>query len=101
MQKGILSAVAMNGACIIHDFELALMGQTSEDVAVSLKDGSFGMAEETGAFLNEAISQGHERGEGIGAAVGKAMVQNKLPHQRLSILAAGAQLGVPTTIHAD
>jgi len=99
MQKGILSAVAMNGACIIHDFELALMGQTSEDVAVSLKDGSFGMAEETGAFLNEAISQGHERGEGIGAAVGKAIVQNKLPYQRLSILAAGARLGVPITVH--
>ncbi len=99
MQKGILSAVAMNGACIIHDFELALMGQTSEDVAVSLKDGSFGMAEETGAFLNEAISQGHKRGEGIGAAVGKAIIKNKLPHQRLSILAAGARLGVPITVH--
>ena len=99
MQKGIISAVAMNGACIIHDFELALMGQTSEDVAVSLKDGSFGMAEETGSFLNEAISMGHERGEGIGAAVGKAIIQNKLPHHRLSILAAGARLGIPITVH--
>lgn len=99
MRKGIINAVAMNGACIIHDFELALMGQTSEDVAVSLKDGSFGMAEETGAFLNEAITMGHERGDGIGAAVGKAIVQNKLPHQRLSILAAGTRLGVPITVH--
>lgn len=99
MEQGILGAVAMNGAGIIHDFEIAFMGETSEDVAASLKDGSFGMAEETGAFLNQAIERGYERGQGIGKAVGEAILKGKLPHHRLSILAAGARLGVPVTVH--
>lgn len=99
MEQGILGAVAMNGAGIIHDFEIAFMGETSEDVAASLKDGSFGMAEETGAFLNQAIERGYERGQGIGKAVGEAILKGKLPHRRLSILAAGARLGVPVTVH--
>jgi len=99
MKRGILSAVAMNGAGIIHDFELAFMGETSEEVSASLKDGSFGMAQETGAFLNEAITQGLERGEGIGEAVGKAMLKKPLPYRHLSILAAGARLGIPITVH--
>ena len=99
MEKGILSGVAMNGAGIIHDFEIAFMGKTSEDVASSLKDGSFGMAEETGAFLNRAIARGYERGQGIGEAVGEAILRGRLPHRRLSILAAGAKLGIPVTVH--
>jgi hypothetical protein len=99
MEKGIFSGVAMNGAGIIHDFELAFMGETSEDVAASLKDGSFGMAEETGAFLNEAIVNGHGRGQGIGEAVGEAILKARLPYRRLSILAAGVRLGVPVTVH--
>ena len=99
MKRGILSALAMNGAGIIHDYELAFMGETSEDVAASLKDGSFGMARETGLFLNEAIRKGHERQQGIGEAVGKAILQSRLPHQRLSILAAGTRFGIPVTVH--
>lgn len=99
MEKGIISAVAMNGAGIIHDFELAFMGETSEDVAASLKDGSFGMAEETGAFLNRAIIRGYDRELGIGAAVGAAILKARLPHHRLSILATGARLGIPVTVH--
>jgi len=99
MERGILSAVALNGAGIIHDFEMASLGETSEDVAASLKDGSFGMAEETGAFLNRAISQGYDRDQGIGAAVGEAILKSRLPHHRLSILAAGARLGIPVTVH--
>lgn len=99
MEKGIISAVAMNGAGIIHDFELAFMGETSEDVAASLKDGSFGMAEETGAFLNRAIIRGYDHELGIGAAVGAAILKARLPHHRLSILAAGARLGIPVTVH--
>src|SRR4026207_715144 len=75
MRKGIIDAVALNGAGIIHDFELAFMGETSEDVEASLKDGSFGMAEETGAFINQAIIDGSTQGLGIGAAVGQAIVQ--------------------------
>lgn len=99
MERGILSAVAMNGAGIIHDFELALVGRTSEDVAASLRDGSFGMAEETGAFLNRAIAAGAGAGKGIGAAVGEAILKARLPHRDLSILAAGARLGIPVTVH--
>ncbi len=99
MRRGILSAVAMNGAGIIHDFELAFMGQTSEEVGSSLKDGSFGMARETGAFLNDAITEGHEHGFGIGQAVGSAMLKKRLPHAHLSILAAAARLGIPVTVH--
>jgi hypothetical protein len=99
MERGIVSAVAMNGAGIIHDFELAFMGETSEDVASSLKDGSFGMAEETGAFLNRAITKGYDQRQGIGAAVGEAILKARLPHHRLSILAAGARLGIPVTVH--
>jgi hypothetical protein len=99
MERGILSGVAMNGAGIIHDFEMAYMGETSEDVAANLKDGSFGMAEETGAFLNRAISSGSAKGEGIGRAVGEAILRAKLPHRRLSILATGAKLGIPVTVH--
>ena len=99
MEKGIINAVALNGAAVIHDFELAYMGETSEDVAASLKDGSFGMGEETGAFLNQAINEGCKNQLGIGAAVGKAILQYKLPHRRLSILATGARLGIPVTSH--
>jgi Deoxyhypusine synthase len=99
IERGIVDAVALNGAGVIHDFELAYMGKTSEDVAATLQDGSFGMAEETGTFLNQAISEGSEKGLGLGAAVGQAILKARLPHRRLSILATGARLGVPVTAH--
>ena len=99
MERGIINAVALNGAGVIHDFELAYMGETSEDMAASLKDSSFGMGEETGAFLNQAISEGSGRQLGIGAAVGQAILKARLPHRRLSILAAGAGWGIPITSH--
>lgn len=97
MRRGIFSAVALNGAAIVHDFELAYHGETSEDVAAALTDGSFGMAQETGCFLNEAISAG--RGAGLGESVGRAIVAAKLPHADLSLLAAGVRYGVPVTVH--
>lgn len=97
MRRGMLSAVAMNGACIVHDFELAYHGATSEDVAAALATGAFGMAEETGRFLNAAIGGGPELG--LGAAVGRAILAARLRHRRLSILAEGARLGVPVTVH--
>ncbi len=99
MKKGIIDAVALNGAGIIHDFELAFMGETSEDVEASLKNGSFGMAEETGAFINHAITVGSTQGLGIGAAVGQAIVEARLKHQELSILATAARIGIPVTAH--
>ena len=99
MERGIIHAVALNGAGVIHDFELAYMGETSEDVAATLKDGSFGMGEETSVFINEAISDGSKNQLGVGAAVGAAILKNHLPHRRLSILAAAARLGIPVTSH--
>jgi len=99
MERGIIDALALNGAGVIHDFELAYMGETSEDVAASLKDGSFGMAEETGRFINAAINDGARENLGVGAAVGKAIVKNHLPYRRLSILATASRLGIPVTCH--
>ena len=99
MERGIIDALALNGAGVIHDFEIAYMGETSEDVVATLKDGSFGMGEETGAFINQAIIDGSKNRLGIGAAVGLAINQHRLPHRKLSILATGAKLGIPVTSH--
>ena len=101
MQQGIVTAVAMNGAGIIHDFELALMGHTSEEVDAEIDAGRFGMAEETGRILNEAVALGYRHGQGLGEAVGRYITHNKgrFPHHRTSILATGAVLGIPVTVH--
>jgi hypothetical protein len=99
MEKKILTCVAMNGAGIIHDFEVASAGSTSEDVAETLKEGDFGMAGETGDFLNRAVQDGSGRGEGIGAAVGRAIEGAGLAHTGCSILGAGHRLGIPVTVH--
>ena len=99
MQRGILHAVAMNGAAVIHDFEIACHGETSEDVAAHLRDGRFGMAKETGEFLNRAISDAAQKGLGLGSGVGRALNQAALPNLGLSILATAARLGMPATVH--
>ena len=99
MERGILSALAVNGAGIIHDLELAMNGQTSEDVAASLQDGSFGMARETGEFLGRAIRTAGEKNMGLGAAVGEAILSANLPHADKSLFAACARLGIPATVH--
>jgi hypothetical protein len=99
MERGIVSAVALNGAGMIHDFELASTGQTSEDVAEALSTGEFGMGRETGQFLNEAITQGVKEGLGIGEAVGQALVSSNPHYLRYSIVAAGYRLGIPITVH--
>jgi len=98
MQRGLLQGLAVNGAAIVHDFEMAFAGQTSEDVATNLADGSFGMARETGAFLNGAVAEA-EPGEGLGHAVGRALASAPLRHPQLSLLRAGYELGVPVTVH--
>jgi len=99
MERGIVTAVAMNGAGIIHDLEVALAGETSEDVAASIGDGSFGMATETAAYLAEAIRKTDTESTGLGKAVGRVIVEKSLPHAQLSILAAGARLNIPVTVH--
>ena len=99
MERGVLSGVAMNGAGIIHDAEMALVGGTSEDVATALADGSFGMSHETADFLNRAIAQGRKADMGLGAAVGEALLQADIPHVEHSILAAGVRFSIPVTVH--
>jgi deoxyhypusine synthase len=99
MERGIITSVAMNGAGIIHDVELAMIGQTSEDVAAALGDGSFGMARETCAFLGEAIKTVKGNKTGLGQAVGRTIIDRQLPLMDKSILAAGIRLDIPVTVH--
>jgi len=99
MERGFVSAIATNGAAVIHDFELALVGATSEDVEASLGSGRFGMADETGRLLNRAINDGVAGGLGIGQAVARFLDREHPPHARSSVLAAAARLGVPVTVH--
>lgn len=99
MERGFISAIATNGAGVIHDFELALSGATSEEVDEALGPGRFGMADETGRHLNTAINDGVTRGLGIGQAVGAWLRRATPAHQHLSLLAAADRLGVPVTVH--
>jgi hypothetical protein len=99
MERGFVSAVATNGAAVIHDFEIALVGSTSEDVDEALGPGRFGMAEETGRLLNEAITEGVEKGLGLGQAVGEFFTNRKPPFAEISVLAAAARLKIPVTTH--
>jgi hypothetical protein len=99
MERGFVSAIATNGATIIHDFEVALVGATSEDVDEALGPGRFGMAEETGRLLNAAINEGVGAGLGLGQAVTKFLAVKQPQFARASILAAAARLGIPVTVH--
>jgi hypothetical protein len=99
IKRGIIKAVALNGAGIIHDFEMAYAGKTSEDVAAGLDTGEFGMAQETGQFLNQAINQSDTDTVGLGFAVGNLILENRLPFAEMSILAAGVKYGIPVTVH--
>ena len=105
MKRGIITAVAMNGSVAIHDYEISLIGETSEDVSHSLKDGSFGMARETAEAFQTAVSpnaagQGNkQKSIGLGRALGKQIITDKNKYKQYSILAAGAKLGIPTTVH--
>ena len=100
MEREIITAVAMNGATSIHDFEIALAGATSEDVASSLKDGSFGMAKETSA-MNDAINEGAGTGMGMGEILGKKLIEMKAPFNDSSVLANCATLEIPATVHVS
>jgi hypothetical protein len=99
MRRGYVSALATNGAGLIHDFEIALSGATSEDVDEALGPGRFGMAEETGRLLNDAIAAGVARGLGIGQSVGAWLRDHPARHGAASVTAAAAELGVPLTVH--
>ena len=100
LERGIVTHVALNGAAAIHDFELAAYGGTSEDVESGLTDGSFGMAEETGADMNAAITAAARAGYGMGEGLARALVQRqRLPGAKASILATAQRLDVPVTVH--
>lgn len=99
MQKGVITAIATNGACIVHDFELSFIGQTSEDVGKELCSGTFGMAEETGMYLNKAIKEGMKKGYGIGRSVGEMIYRSKFRLREKSIFANACELGIPATVH--
>ena len=99
MKKGIISHIAMNGAGPIHDFELALIGETSEYVEETIEDGTFGMIEETGRLLNEAISEGAKNNYGMGYAIGEKINDLNLPNKEYSILYQAYKLNIPVTVH--
>lgn len=99
MKEGWITALALNGAGIIHDFEIAFTGQTSEDVQLQVKNGHFGMAQETGQMLNDAINSGEEKGLGLGEAVGEMIATSDFPHKDMSLLSAAYNLNLPVTVH--
>lgn len=99
MNRGFVSAVALNGAGLIHDYEVAIGGATSEDVDAALGEGRFGMAEETGRELNQVIADGVGRGRGLAQSVVEALANRHPPFSRVSVLSAAARLQIPVTAH--
>lgn len=98
MERGLITAIAGNGAMAIHDFELAMWGKTSEDVAESLADGAFGMTEETAVLMNEAIREGYEGDLGLGECLGERLLR-EAPNANLSVVATAVRLSLPVTVH--
>ena len=99
IEADVITAVAMNGSASIHDYEISLIGETSEDVGAVLHCGTFGMAEETGRDINLALQQGVAENIGYGEALGKFIVENSNPHRDYSLLAACFDKGIPATVH--
>jgi hypothetical protein len=98
-KRGFITHLATNGASTVHDFELAYAGITSEDVAVRLQDGTFGMAKETGQFVNNAANMAAIENTGVGYALGREIERKKLPNRSISIFAQAYKLGITTTVH--
>lgn len=99
MKRNIITALAMNGAAAIHDYEISLIGATSEDVAESLRDGSFGMTKETPEAFQIASSRGATEGIGLGRAMGEKIIADNKAYTDLSLLAWSAKLDIPSTVH--
>lgn len=101
MKRGYITHISGNGACSIHDFELAYLGGTSEDVPHAIEDGSFGMWEQTGRWMNEAIQDGVRKGLGYGAALGAYMDAHpeRFPHRDINVAYNAWKLGIPATYH--
>jgi hypothetical protein len=99
MERGFVTGLALNGAGVVHDFELAVAGKTSEDVPAGLESGAFGMARETAEEINRATVLGDAKGLGLGAAVGRYLASRRPRHLGVSLLAAAWRLGLPATVH--
>ena len=99
IRRGVITHLAMNGAGAIHDVEIARFGRTSEDVEAGLQSGQFGMVDETGDFMNEAMIEGARRGEGLGETWGRALIEDRPAHLEVSLLGAAAAAGIPATVH--
>ena len=100
MERGYISCLAGNGACAIHDYEFALIGQTTESVARYIRDGHFGLWQETGR-LNDIVAEGAAKGQGVGEAVGNTVLHGDYPHKDISLFAAAARLKIPFTVHVS
>ena len=98
-QQGIITAFVFNGASSIHDFEIALIGETSEDVSLYLQTGQFGMWEETGNLMNAAIQKATDSKIGMGEALGNSLIELNAPYNAFSLLASGIELNIPITVH--
>jgi hypothetical protein len=99
LDRAVVTHLAMNGAAAIHDVEIARVGRTSEDVEAHLHEGRFGMVDETGDFMNEAMRAGAARGEGLGECWGRAVEEEAAPHRDACLLAAAWRRKVPATVH--
>jgi hypothetical protein len=99
MERGVVTGLAVNGAGIVHDLEVAMIGATSEDVERGLSQGGFGMARETGEFLNRAIKEGAEKGDGLGYSVGSTILNASFPYNKFSLSAGAARMQIPLTVH--
>ena len=99
MERGIITSIALNGAGIVHDTEVAMAGRTSEEVGDVLGSGAFGAAKETGEVVNEAINLGAKKGLGMGEALGDYLLDQDFPHNNVSLLASARRLKVPVTVH--
>jgi hypothetical protein len=99
MERSIITGIALNGAGIIHDAEIAMAGRTSEEVGRVLGSGAFGAARETGQVVNEAINRGAREGLGMGAAVGQYLLEREFPYNHASLLVTARRLQIPLTVH--
>ncbi|MCX5864889.1 MAG: hypothetical protein NTW42_07430 [Deltaproteobacteria bacterium] len=99
MERGIISAIALNGAGIVHDTEIAMVGRTSEEVGDVLGSGAFGAAKETGEVVNAGINLGAEKGQGLGEGLGEYLLAQNFPYNNMSLLATAKRLGIPLTVH--
>jgi hypothetical protein len=99
IDRGVVTAVAANGAAAIHDVEIALWGRTSEDVEEGLAAGVFGMTSETSNFVNTAVAAGFASGEGMGTALGRALASARAPHADKSVIVSCYRKRIPFTVH--